>query len=299
MEQQQKHNKLISELLHKFRIASKYPSSFIFHPLKSIIMFLFKRLHLGFLISRRNFFSIPIYIISYNRLEYLRQIINWLEHYGYNNITIIDNASSYEPLLKFYETCGHEVIRMDKNYGHKVFYTSRRFFWKRLFSFYVLTDPDLAPVEGCPADFVEQFMKVMMKYPRYYKAGFSLKIDDIPDGYYLKHEVVAWESQFYEEPLDSSGHSYQIYKAILDTTFALNSPEIYHCVPLLRLKAVRTGAPYQLRHLPWYVTQRSDEEENYNRTIRSDITTWNGNFNKAQTREWMKTRIEAYEARNN
>ena len=41
-----------------------------------------------------NFKNIPIFIVSYNRLEDLRKIINLLLSDGYTNLNIIDNKSS-------------------------------------------------------------------------------------------------------------------------------------------------------------------------------------------------------------
>ena len=291
-----------SIILRKINKAFHHPFIAILYCLESfvkfIIRFIFKRFHIKKLLNEHDFFNIPIYIVSYNRLTYLQQMLTWLENYGYSNIIIIDNNSNYEPLLKFYETCKHKIIRMDKNYGHTVLYKSKLFFWQRMFGFYVLTDPDLAPIEDCPGDFIEQFMKVMNDYPGYYKVGFSLKIDDIPDEYYAKHEVIAWESQFYERPLKNSGRNFEIYKAKIDTTFALHSPGIYHSIIVRNFNAIRVGSPYQLRHLPWYVVQRSSEDEFYNSTIRNDITNWNGNFDKAQVRKMMRERIEYYEAKN-
>ena len=194
----------------------------------------------------------------------------WLEGCGYKNINIIDNNSDYKPLLDFYTKCTHKVIRMKKNYGHTVFYDSRRFLFKRLFNFYILSDPDLAPIEGCPNDFSEQFLNIMADYPEYYKVGFSLMIDDLPDNY---KGTISWEAQFWKYPLESSKYPCAIYQAAIDTTFALNSPSIYHTRQDL-LKAIRTGKPYQLRHLPWYVTSLNNEEANYVNTARPDISSW-------------------------
>ena len=213
-------------------------------------------------------------------------MLNWLESYGYRNITIIDNHSDYEPLLSFYATCPYKVMRMKKNYGHLVFYKAPCFFWKRLLSFYIITDPDLSPVKDCPANFSEVFMNTMFHHLNFYKVGFSLKIDDLPDEYYLKNEVIAWETQFYERVVGNSPFC-TLYKATIDTTFALTAPSLYKLAQS-RLKAIRTGKPYQVRHLPWYVTERDAEGNNYTTTIRQDVGTWNGNI----TQEEIIKRVE-------
>lgn len=250
--------------------------------IKDIIRFLFKDISLWFC-TKKDYHKFPIYIISYNRLSYVRQTIEWLEKYGYNNITIIDNNSDYEPLLHYLSNCKHKVIRLKKNYGFTVFYKCPRFFFKSRFSYYALTDPDLAPIDDCPGDFVKLFLEIMSKENIITKVGFSLKIDDIPDDYYLKDEVVKWESNFYDNKEYFNG--VLCYRAPLDTTFSVNAP--FCMVPRLsnEKRAIRTGAPYQLRHLPWYITKRDNELENYCNTIRTDITNWNGNFSKEDIRE--------------
>lgn len=41
--------------------------------------------------------KIPIFILSFNRLSYLKKIIRYLEKCGYTNIYIIDNMSTFPP----------------------------------------------------------------------------------------------------------------------------------------------------------------------------------------------------------
>ena len=43
----------------------------------------------------------PILINSFNRLSCLRRLIMWLTRAGYRRIYVIDNDSSYPPLLAF------------------------------------------------------------------------------------------------------------------------------------------------------------------------------------------------------
>jgi len=53
----------------------------------------------------------------------------------------LDNASTYKPLLDFYESCPYEVVRLPKNHGHTAPWT----FLADVFATgpYVVTDPDL------------------------------------------------------------------------------------------------------------------------------------------------------------
>ena len=254
---------------------------------KLIMTKLFKRMYLNILLQKNNFFNFPIYIISFNRLEYLRQIIEWLKKMGYKNIIIIDNKSTFLPLLDFYEKCDCKVIKMKKNYGYKVFYKHPRFWFARTFTFYILTDPDLSVVEECPENFVELFLNVMRDNLQCVKVGFSLKIDDIPDDYELKDEVILWESQFYKK--SKLYHGISLYDAEIDTTFSITSPLIF-TPHKPHNPCIRVGYPYVLRHLPWYALNDSVELKNYRNTVRKDVSNWNGNISK----EHMKKRIQKY-----
>ena len=61
--------------------------------------------------------QIPIIINNRNRYEYLIQLIASLEKRGYTNIYIIDNDSSYPPLLDYYNNCKYEIFRLGENVG--------------------------------------------------------------------------------------------------------------------------------------------------------------------------------------
>ncbi len=61
------------------------------------------------------------------------------------------------------------------------------------------------PVPECPSDFIELFLTIMNDYSEMSKIGFSLKIDDIPDEYDKKDEVISWESQYYAHEVEAGG----------------------------------------------------------------------------------------------
>ena len=199
--------------------------------------------------DRIDFFRIPIFIISYNRLTYLKGLVAQLKRMGYSNINIIDNHSTYKPLLEYYESTDCKVFHMTKNHGHMVFWECDEFRPYRN-ELYVVTDPDILPVDDCPVDFMEKLYHCLKKYPGIRKAGMSLKIDDIPKDAPLHDDVIRWESRFYRAKVPFTN----CYVADVDTTLALYMPD---CLNLSKnfLFAVRLGEPYQLRHLPWYKTK--------------------------------------------
>ena len=214
--------------------------------------------------------NIPVFIISYNRLSYVKQMVSWLERKGHTNIVIIDNASTYPPLLAYYDTIPYEVIRMENNYGHLVFWKSDRFDVYRQ-DFYMLSDPDVAPVVECPNDFEEVFFRILKNNPHIKKAGFSLKIDDIPLGEaaMFGNDVYEWEKQFYKSKTKDG------YFADIDTTFAMYPPDSISG-KAFSYRAIRAYEPYQLRHLPWYKRKNdiTEEDQFYSDSKLSGVGAW-------------------------
>jgi len=223
--------------------------------IKSIIA----RLLRFFLSSKpKNIKEIPIFINNYNRLETTTRLIESLVSRGYNNIHILDNQSTYEPLLAYYQETIHKVHFLKKNYGSKAFWKSG--LWLRyMFSNYVYTDADIVLKNDCPDDFMEHFYNLLTKYPKAHKFGFSLQIDDLPDSFKNKKKVVDWESKYYTKEIETNA-----YIAPIDTTFALYRPFSKKGPRDYSVLAIRTGAPYQAKHLPWYIdSDNLDAEELY------------------------------------
>ena len=65
----------------------------------------------------KDYKSIPIIIISYNQLFYLRKLINFLWDNEYFEIIIIDNNSTYKPLLEYFDNIEEKVkiYKLSKN----------------------------------------------------------------------------------------------------------------------------------------------------------------------------------------
>jgi hypothetical protein len=214
----------------------------------------------------KSVFDTPVIINNYNRLEYLKDLIAWLESAGMKNIYIIDNLSTYPPLLEFYKKTKYIVYMLDKNVGHEALWKThlRMRFCK---NYYIYTDPDLIPVDECPKDFIHYFYKVLNQNPEYDKVGFSLKIDDIPDYYEYKQKVLDWESQYWQKKVAEN-----LYHGNIDTTFALYRPNTYD---QLWDKAIRTGFPFMMKHLPWYLDKDNlPDEERYYLENASYVSSW-------------------------
>lgn len=100
-----------------------------------------------------NIKDVPIIINNFNRLEYLLKLINSLTSRGYNNIYIIDNASTYPPLLDYYEKTPYPVFKLKENIGYLALWKTN-IFKKFKNSYYVYTDSDMEIEDFCPDDFM-------------------------------------------------------------------------------------------------------------------------------------------------
>ncbi|MDQ3395472.1 MAG: glycosyltransferase family 2 protein [Bacteroidota bacterium] len=192
--------------------------------------------------------------------------IEALNKRGYFNLYIIDNNSTYKPLLSYYKTNKISVFYLGENIGFLSI-------WKTLVyeyfkdSYYVYTDSDLIPSSQCPDDFMDHFRKLLVKYPEIDKVGFGLEIDDLPAHYSLRTQVQEHERQFWQDEVEKD-----VYDAMIDTTFALYRPKKRGGY---WLKSLRTGGNYKALHLPWYSDpgKLSEEDKYYNINVKTS-THW-------------------------
>jgi hypothetical protein len=106
----------------------------------------------------------PVIINNFNRIKYLRLLITWLEKAEMKNIFILDNASTYPSLLRFYESTPHTVIRLKANIGYKAIWDTSIHLWFKGLP-YIYTDPDVLPTEECPLDAIAYFQKILASNP--------------------------------------------------------------------------------------------------------------------------------------
>jgi hypothetical protein len=203
------------------------------------------------------FRDVPVVINSFNRLGSLRRLVGWLLRAGHARVVVVDNASSYPPLLRYLaelEERGHAtVVRLDANLGHLAVWRCGLLERLGIASEYVYTDPDVVPAEFCPPDLVARLQTVLADNPDVAVAGVGLRLDDLPDAYGHKALVLAWERQFWRAPAAPG-----LFHAPIDTTFALYRPGSGHA---LGSPAVRTGWPHLAAHEGWYLDHAAPSEE--------------------------------------
>ena len=250
----------------KFRFKPENYLKFLFY---RIIQSFYYLIELACPSKIKDYKQIPIIINNFNRLDSMKKLIESLEKRGYTNIYIIDNLSTYPPLIEYYKTCRYSVFQLGRNVGWKALWKSG-IYKKFRKDFFVYTDSDVVPVDECPDDFLLFFLKTLKKYKLAQKVGFSLKIDDLPDCYAMKKEVILWEQQFFQRKRDEF-----LYFAPIDTTFALYRPYGKRRHAFFNVEMYRTAFPYMARHLPWYIDSENPDEENlYYITLNHIKTSW-------------------------
>lgn len=202
---------------------------------------------------------IPIYINNFNRLTSTKQLASYFDHIDGTSVVIIDNASSYEPLLEWYSKCPYKVIKLKQNYGHLAPWSQGCYLDKIYNSdYYVVTDADL-DLSHCPKDLMKVLIRGIKEY-KVNKVGLSLEISDLPDDFPLKNDVINWEKKYWQTMTPDK----KFYKADVDTTFALYDTTTPQKVATQIDPSLRTARPYTAKHIPWYLTPNTlSEEEKY------------------------------------
>ena len=216
--------------------------------------------------------DIPIFINNCNHLDIgFRHLIDWLIKSGSKRIEVIDNASTYPALLYYYQKeCPVKVTRMMRNLGPQAFWHGHFNSEFKDGDYYVVTDSDVVPAQECPFDLVEKLVNVFEKYniQQCTKVGPGIRIDNLPDHYARKADVIRHESQFWKTLVDEN-----LYDGAVDTTFGLYRTKAFvePGPPQFRL-----GFPYVIEHRPWYIdsNNRHIEDEYYAAHINRSWSCW-------------------------
>ena len=221
--------------------------------------------------------SIPVVINNYNRLDSLRIQVEWLQSLNAPVwIVILDNASSFPPLLEYYAKLDPDkahVIRLGYNSGFEGLQDAARCL--RRCPYFVITDPDLIPYPDTPKDILDRMRAALRALPEVHMVGASLEIDDIPPFYPLRDKVQKWEARFWP-PLAKRIGDWG-FDAWVDTTFAMyrQGGDVLQIEPAMRL-----DRPYVLKHVDWYThpAHLTDEQKHY--AARSQpIASWTSRLN--------------------
>lgn len=196
--------------------------------------------------------KIPCFLIARDRLTCLKNMVDYLNAIPEMEIIIIDNESTYQPLLDWYDTKPCIIERLVSNYGNFVLFNSPTVIeghikpnfqekYGLIGRQYILSDCDL-DLSGVPKDFLSVLQEGLRRYTWAIKCGLSLEINNLPSTE-IAAEAIGWEGSNWTNALDDS-----YYKAAVDTTFALltgvgEQNDFARCL--------RTARPYTASHLTW------------------------------------------------
>ncbi len=229
---------------------------------------------------------IPIFVISFNRLGVLKRSIASFRHQSRPiDLVIHDNGSSFEPLLAYLkelEAEGATVIHAGKKVSQQddlnsIADTVKAYFETHPACNYVVTDPDIELAAEAP-DMLEMCEFVLRSSRPIDAVAPMLRIDDIPDFYPMKDEVIDRHTKKFWSKTPSSftwrGQEVKFILSRVDTTFAMHRAG----VPFERwVMAIRTYAPYWARHLDWYIdTKNLTEDQTAYLETASTVSYWGG-----------------------
>ena len=196
----------------------------------------------------------PIYLTNMNRLTTTKKMVEDLFKLNGNaKINIIDNASTYPPLLEWYKEIKKDIniIYNSTNLGPWTFFYSGHFS-NCPEDHYIYSDADLELNSNMPYNWQEIMLEYINKYQR--KSSLALRIDDVSDDYEFKNKILEHQNICWYE----SGEP-DIYRAITDMTFSMDKKSNGY-----RYESMRLGGKFMCRHIPWYVDLKNiDEEEKY------------------------------------
>lgn len=213
-----------------------------------------------------------IFIMNWNWLKYTQDQAEYFAS-CVHEVIIVDNRSTYPPLLEWYKVCPYRVISTEG----VTLNTYNRFIWEMQLqditkdNYYAVTDSDLG-VNQIPKDFAEVLIGDIERSPGIIKSGLSLEIEDLPDNVYANRYRQSESKNF------SGQDKHGFYDIPVDTTFAVYSKE--RCENLEKLwrsatcevpdsfldnryfyRSHRSPRPYTAKHLPWYLDINNLTEE--------------------------------------
>jgi len=216
-----------------------------------------------------------VIINNFNRLEPLLKLVSWLKRAeNVSEIIIVDNCSTYEPLLDYYTSTEFTIHKAEKNYR----FSGLKKYVEKIpeKESFIVTDSDIVPHENCPLDLIPKLSYFSERYKKQdiLKVGPGLYLEDIPDKYPLKYKILLQQ----ENCRNNAAKFVQIIESDsvipfkIDTVFALyrERRSVGKVRPCITMKY-----PYVVRHMDWYEDPQSFTEEykNYLSTANEMSTT--------------------------
>ena len=204
--------------------------------------------------------KIPVFVICRDRVKALRPLVKWFEKTKQAEIVLVNNDSTYPPLLEYLKSSKHSVHYLNSN--HSKWAPWKEDLIERYPSetgHFAVCDPDVM-LEGCPLDMLEYLVNALEddRYSRYPVAGPSYEITDLPDHYAAKKDVILWEAQFWAKPLSGNFKTTDFFEAPIDSMFS-----VFRKGGVIDIEnpGIRANYPYVVGHETWYMDSDNPSEE--------------------------------------
>ena len=229
----------------------------------------------------------PIFVLTCDRLECLRRALQ--SYKGIQTpfeVVFVDFGSTYPPTLQFLgemEAKGNWVYRreaiINPNDLHQVNECIMDYFGTHGPCNYVITDPDVA-LEDVSGDVLDVMEFMLSNFMDIDVAGCMLRIDDIPDCYPYKEDILNGSKGLHKEfhnktihTVEYGGKNVQFIYAPIDSTFGMYRAGTAwgRC-----RRGIRLCKPYEARHLDWYVNPNNipPDQAYYMEHASNNIAHW-------------------------
>jgi|TARA_B110000858_G_scaffold172471_1_gene203633 hypothetical protein len=209
--------------------------------------------------------KIKALLINRNLLTTFKNTLEFLRKEPRVEIHILDQESTYPPLLEFYKTITEE-IHYAKNEGPYSAWDPKYEYLRK--GYFIVADTDCI-YDNVPDDWLDVMLHAINQ-PGSPKIGFSLEIEDLPNTDQGKQSY-AHEAKYWENKIDLG------WDAHVDTTFAL-----YRANLSFSYNGIRLDKPYCIQHAPWYIDDCCIPEEwQYYLDHANHISTWGTRIKKS------------------
>lgn len=218
--------------------------------------------------------DVPIFITNWNNLETgFRQLVDYFLAADMK-VNVLDNKSSYPPLLDYYESINKvvNIIHVGYNANTWAFWQAGYNTEENTRTHYITTDADCPPDDDCPKDLIECMVAILDELPSAVKVSPGLRIDNLPDWYNRKKAAIDCQTAVAKSPdwgatasatVEVAGC--KIHRAITDTTLTMwrggFRGEGRFSTNDWQLEQYRMEAPYLLKHVPWYANSSAPTAE--------------------------------------
>ena len=187
---------------------------------------------------------VPVIINNRNLLTWPKAMVNELQKWdGIGDIYIVDNASTYKPLLDWYATNPCKVVVLEENLGHQAPWLCG-LVQKLGEPYYAVTDPDLDLFTTSKRT-IPLCIEWLEEFPEVGKVGLSLRWDDVPPRSSYYTHVNTYEANRQRNSRVIAGARVDV---AIDTTFAVYNRQEYFIGGISLLESAR--------HIPWYYSEK-------------------------------------------